>query len=185
MKKIATLFFTAITLLISAQNVDLSKSKVEWTGKKVTGQHTGEISIKQAALEFNSGKLVGGDFVLNMNSITCTDLEGKSAANLVKHLKSDDFFATDVHKTATLKFTEVKHIEGVDYRVFADLTIKGITKPVVFVADMRNGVATAKINVDRTLYDVKYGSGSFFDNLGDKAIDDIFIVNVSLAYSDK
>lgn len=185
MKTIATLIFTAVTLFLSAQTVDLTNSKVVWTGKKVTGEHTGEISINKASLKFNEGHLVDGNFVLNMNSITCTDLEGKSQANLVSHLKSDDFFATDVHKTATLKFTEVKHIEGADYRVFADLTIKGITNPVVFVADLRNGLATAKIKVDRTKYDVKYGSGSFFDNLGDKTIDDIFLVEVSLAYSEK
>lgn len=185
MKTIVTLFFAAFTLLISAQTVDLTNSSVVWTGKKVTGEHTGEISISKANLVFKQGYLIGGDFVLDMNSITCTDLEGKSQASLVAHLKNADFFATDLYKTAKLQFTEVKHIEGADYRVFADLTIKGITQPVVFIADLRNGVATATIKVDRTKYGIKYGSGSFFDDLGDKTIDDIFIVEVSLAYSEK
>lgn len=185
MKSLTTLLFSVFALLVSAQHVDILNSKVTWEGKKVTGAHQGEIFIKSATLEFTEDKLTGGNFVLDMSSITCTDLKGNAATDLVGHLKSDDFFSTEKFPEASLDFLDVRHIEGVDYRVTATLTIKGISHPVVFVADMRDGLATAKIKVDRTKYDIKYGSGSFFDNLGDKAIDDIFIVNVSFPYTVK
>jgi len=185
MKYLSVLFFSIFTLLLSAQQIDIANSKVTWEGKKVTGAHHGEIQLKSGTIEFTNGALSAGNFVIDMTTITCNDLEGESAANLVNHLNSPDFFNTRKFKEASLSFTNVKHIEGVDYRVTGELTIKGITHPITFTADMRDGLATAKIKIDRTKYDIKYGSGSFFDNLGDKAIDDIFVINVSFPYTIK
>ena len=164
--------------------VDLGKSKVSWIGKKVTGQHTGNISLKSANLEFGKAGLTGGSFEMNMGTITCTDMQGEYADKLVGHLKSEDFFSTDKFPVASFKITKATTTaKAGTYKVEGNLTIKGITKPVSFDAMLDNGLAKAKITIDRTLYDIRYGSGSFFDNLGDKAIDNNFILEVELAYT--
>jgi len=164
--------------------VDLSKSKITWIGKKVTGQHTGNISLKSANLEFGKMGLSGGSFEMSMGTITCTDMQGEYADKLVGHLKSEDFFSTEKFPVASFKITKATPTaKAGTYKVDGNLTIKGITKPVSFDAMVDNGNAKAKITIDRTQYDIKYGSGSFFDNLGDKAIDNNFILEVDLAYT--
>lgn len=186
MKLIFSILFVAFLASGFAQQeaitANLTKSSVEWTGKKVTGKHTGTISLLEAKLIFKDSKLVDGSFVLDMESITCTDLGGVMAAKLVGHLKSEDFFDVKSFNESTLEFTKVKHIEGNSYLIVADLTIKGITHPIEFTTNVKTHEAIATLKVDRTLYDVRYGSASFFDNIGDKAIDDIFEIKVKLVY---
>lgn len=159
-------------------------SQIIWKGYKVTGEHTGNIELKSGALDYTDGVLTGGQFVIDMSSISCTDLTGEYADKLVGHLKSADFFGVDKFPTATLNLTQVIP-NGVDrYKVTADLTIKETTKPVKFIATVteKDGkkVAVADIQVDRSEYNVRYGSGSFFDNLGDKTIYDEFDLSVRL-----
>jgi len=186
MKAILSVLFTAIISFSFAQKeanlIILNKSTIEWIGKKVTGEHTGNISLLKANLEFKDSKLLGGSFTLDMESITCTDLGDVMAGKLVGHLKSEDFFDVKGFPESTLRFTGVKHIEGYSYSVVANLTIKGVTHPIEFTTRIKEHEATATLKVDRTLYDVRYGSASFFDNIGDKAIDDIFEIKVNLVY---
>ena len=165
---------------------NISSSKVEWKGYKVTGSHYGTIDIKSGSVDIDAnGNLIGGEVVIDMNTITTSDLTGEYADKLVGHLKSDDFFGVATYPTATLKITNVaaKGTPG-DFKVTADLTIKGKTNPIKFYANIAEEdgkkVATANIKVDRTDYDVRYGSGSFFDSLGDKTIYDEFDINVKL-----
>ncbi|MEM9546477.1 MAG: YceI family protein [Bacteroidota bacterium] len=163
--------------------VNTDESSVVWTGKKVTGSHTGTINLKSGNLEFENGALTGGSISIDMNSIKCTDLEGGGASKLEGHLKSDDFFGVPNHPTADMAITKVMAGQGRDnYKITADVTIKGITKPVTFDATVQNGMANATIIIDRTDFDVRYGSGSFFDNLGDKTIYDDFELVVNLKY---
>ena len=165
-------------------NVDAAKSTIEWKGEKVTGEHMGTINISQGNLIVKKGELAGGEFTINMASISVTDLDGDSKGKLEGHLKSDDFFGVANHPNATLKITNTKLVKGNTYEVTADLTIKGITKPIKFMAELvdNNGtvMANANIIVDRSEYDVRYGSGSFFDDLGDKTIYDEFTLTVNL-----
>ncbi len=170
-------------------DIDLENSKVTWTGKKVTGKHTGTIDIKEANFSWTDGALSGGQVVIDMTSLSNSDLAEKAnmQAKLVGHLKSADFFNVEEHPTATLDITKVVHrgTEG-SYKIVGDLTIKGITKPIKFNAQFgeKDGkhIATADIVVDRSEYDVRYGSGSFFENLGDKTIYDEFELSVHLAF---
>lgn len=166
-------------------NVDKQQSEITWIGRKVTGEHTGTLSLSSGKLIWNGDKLTGGSFVIDMSSIANTDLtDADSNQKLVGHLKSDDFFSTEKHPTAKFVITNVNQLTGNQAQVKGNLTIKGITKPVEFPATIQvNGNqlnANAKIVVDRTQYDIRYGSGSFFDNLGDKAIDNDFELNVAL-----
>ena len=195
MKKFAILVLALVATVGSAfaagkdgkadtYNVSASKSSVEWLGEKVTGKHTGTIAIQTGSLEVKNGKLVGGEFVIDMTSIKCTDLSGETAKKLEGHLNSNDFFGTESHKTAKLVITKVKSNGSGKYTVTGDLTIKGQTHSVTFDTTLNeaSGKATAEatIKVDRTKYGIRYGSGSFFDNLGDKAISDEFTLTVKL-----
>ncbi len=174
--------FTAIANPIDGEKkaVKVEESTVTWKAYKVTGSHTGTIALKSGALEFDGDKLVGGEFVVDMTSITNTDLEGEYKGKLEGHLNSDDFFATASNPTSSLVFTNVEASGKNSYQVTGDLTIKGITKPVTFDVSVYGSKATATLKVDRAAYNVKYGSGSFFENLGDKTIYDEFDLVVDL-----
>ncbi|MFV8369371.1 YceI family protein [Flavobacterium sp. LB2R40] len=173
------------TLSVTAQTkkVDPAKSTINWTGKKVTGQHEGTINLKDGALVFKGKKLVGGTFNVDMTSIIVTDLKaGQGKEKLEGHLKADDFFGTDKFSTATLIFKKATLKSANIYTVTGDLTIKGKTNPITFDLATTATTAATKLKIDRTKYDIKYGSGSFFDNLGDKAISDEFELAVALKF---
>ncbi|AKQ46289.1 hypothetical protein TH63_12715 [Rufibacter radiotolerans] len=162
-----------------------NQSKVTWKGTKVTGEHTGAISIADGKLKSDGKNILSGQFDIDMPSITVTDItDPKSNGDLVGHLKSDDFFSTAKYPKSTLVITKVKPAGKGKYLVTGDLTIKGIKNQVEFPATVVHAgnqiKANANIKVDRTKYDIKYGSGSFFDNLGDKAISNEFELNVNL-----
>ncbi len=162
--------------------VKADESTVTWKAYKVTGSHTGTVTLESGDLIFDNGTLKGGEFVVDMTSIICTDLEGEYKQKLEGHLKSDDFFSVASHQTSKLVFTKVKSTGKNSYEVTGDLTIKGITKPVTFDVSVYGSKATATLKVDRAEYDVRYGSGSFFDDLGDKTIYDEFDLVVDLEF---
>ena len=169
-------------------NTEISESSVVWTATKVvSGGHTGTVKISKGSLDINGSALKGGSFEIDMTTIVNTDLEGEWKEKLEGHLKSDDFFGVDTYKTAQLTITGVKANGQGKYDVTADLTIKGTTESVTFPAEIQvkdgKATATAKITVDRTKYGVRYGSPSFFDDLGDKAISNEFTLDVSLVAS--
>lgn len=168
----------------SAQDkkISLTASKISWVGKKVTGEHTGTINFKDGVLNFKNGKLTGGNFTVDMNSITVTDLTGEGKAGLEGHLKADDFFGTAKHATSKLVFKSVKEKSTGIYTVTADLTIKNITKPVTFDLKVDKNSAVTAFKVDRTKYGIEYKSESIFSGLGDKAIYDEFDLTVNLQF---
>jgi len=191
MKALIAITLTPLFMLLGGQSltnmtVDITESTVTWKGYKVTGSHEGTIALKSGELTYDTdGGLTGGSIVIDMTTIACTDLKAGGAAKLEGHLKSDDFFGVANYPEANLTITNVaaKGTPG-DYKITADLTIKETTKPVKFYANIadKDGkrVATADLKIDRTEYDVRYGSGSFFDNLGDKTIYDEFDISVQL-----
>lgn len=174
---IALVAFTTFAFTTKAgekKDIKLDKSKVVWKGYKVTGSHEGTIAIKSGSLTFDNSKLTGGEFVIDMTTINTTDLQGGGKDKLDGHLKSDDFFGVEKYPTAKLLFKKVTASGKNAYNVTGDLTIKGKTNPITFTISIYGNKATASLKVDRTKYDVRYGSTSFFDNLQDKAIYDEF-----------
>ncbi|ULC60795.1 YceI family protein [Flaviramulus sp. BrNp1-15] len=170
------------TIDIEKKEVKVENSKVVWKGYKVTGSHEGTISINSGTLMFEDDKLTGGEFEIDMTSINTTDLEGEYKDKLDGHLKSDDFFGIETYPTATLVFKNVTSSGKNAYNVTGDLTVKGKTNPVSFTISIYGNKATASLKVDRTKYDVRYGSTSFFDNLKDKAIYDEFDLVADLEF---
>ena len=179
---IAIVTFSFKSIEDEKKTIKVENSKVVWKGYKVTGSHEGLISIESGSLTFNDEKLVDGQFVINMNTITSTDLEGDYKGKLEGHLKSDDFFGVENNPTATLDFQNVKSTGKNSYEVTGGLTIKGKTNPIVFTMSVYGNKANATLKIDRTKYDVKYGSASFFDGLKDKAIYDDFDLVVDLEF---
>ena len=182
-------FSIILLILFSFQNgiaqtykIDVSKSIINWEGKKITGQHEGTISFKDGYLVFKDKKLAGGSFTANMTTLSNTDQAGTSKQKLEGHLKSEDFFNTANYTTSTLTFKSIANKGNNTYLVNADLTIKGITNSIQFDLVTSSNKATATLTVNRTKYDIKYGSGSYFDDLGDKTIYDDFELNVVLVY---
>ncbi|AJR03946.1 YceI family protein [Siansivirga zeaxanthinifaciens] len=176
----ATFSFT--TIVKEKKEIKIDESKVVWKGYKVTGSHEGTIALESGSLSFEGDKLVGGEFVIDMTTINSTDLQGEYKDKLDGHLKSDDFFGVTKHPKASLVFTKVKASGKNAYEVTGDLTIKGKTHPVSFVISIYGNKATTSLKVDRTKYDVRYGSTSFFDGLKDKAIYDEFDLVADLQF---
>ena len=164
------------------KDIKLENSEVNWKAFKVTGSHEGTISLKSGFLTFKEEVLTGGEFVIDMTSIACTDLEGEYKGKLEGHLKSDDFFGVEGNPTSTLVITKVKSNGKNSYEVTGDLTIKGKTNPITFDFSVYGQKASASLKIDRALFDVKYGSTSFFEGLKDKAIYDEFDLNVALEF---
>jgi polyisoprenoid-binding protein YceI len=189
MKKLFFLPLLAVLAMAAkvatSYNVDTNSSVIVWSGYKVTGKHTGTVKIKNGTLATDNGVLTGGSFEIDINSITCTDMEGEYAGKLVGHLKSDDFLGAATYPTAAFVITKAipQDTKG-NYKILGNLTIKGITKEVKFFANVAeaNGMvnASGKITIDRSEFNMRYGSGSFFDGLGDKTIYDEFDLQVSL-----
>lgn len=180
----AIITFATFSTAIIAQNKDINTtdSKVVWKGYKVTGSHEGTINLQSGNLTFKDEVLTGGTFVIDMTTISSTDLEGEYKGKLDGHLKSDDFFGVSNFATANLVFTKVTATGKNSYAVTGDLTIKGKTNPVTVNISVYGSKATATLKVDRTKFDVKYGSTSFFDDLKDKAIYDEFDLVVDLQF---
>lgn len=165
--------------------IDTKASKVYWTGKKVTGEHTGYLSVANGTVQVENNAVVGAALTMDMNSIVNTDLEaGEWNDKLVGHLKSEDFFSVAKFPESKFTITSVRKTSGSEYAVTGNLTIKGITNEISFPATIKveNGSVNAQgtATVDRTKWNVQYGSGKFFAGLGDKMIYDEFEIKFDI-----
>ncbi|BDD10028.1 lipid-binding protein [Fulvitalea axinellae] len=178
----------AVTLAQTFAKIDTTASVVVWKGSKVGGEHHGNLNLKSGKLIIEDQKITGGDFTVDMTTITNSDLTSKKwNKKLVNHLKSGDFFDTKNHPDAYFKINDISTApsgNAGEYTISGDMTVKGITKPISFPAKVtiKDKLLTAKADViiDRTAFDIQYKSGSFFDNLGDKLIHDNFELKINL-----
>jgi len=164
--------------------VDPVASTLNWTAKKVGGGHNGTVKISKGTLAIAGDKLTGGNFVMDMTTIADAD----QSARLTTHLKSDDFFSVEKNPTSTFVITKAAPVGKAkggmaNYNITGNLTIKGITNPVTFPAVVKlneNGAeATAKIEIDRLKWDIKFRSG-IIGTAADKIIEDTFVMDVKL-----
>lgn len=185
--KIAT-----IALLVSSISwagelkVDAGKSSLKWFASKITGKHDGAVKIKSGTLKTEGEKLVSGKVIIDMSTITVRDIESAEYnAKLVGHLNSADFFDTKQFKSSVLVIEKVELVKGDQYTVSGQLMIKGYTNPVTFPATIKMSkdglTAKAMLEIDRTKWEIKYGSANFFKGLGDKAIHNEIKFEVDLA----
>lgn len=185
-KNIALFSFLALAAaahlgLAQSYKVDTSKSTLEWEGGKITGStHTGLIQLTDGYFQLANEAFTQGQFTIDMTSMTNTDLGGEYGENLMGHLKSDDFFSVDRFPSATLEIVSSTPFKNNRATVQAKATIKGKTEKVTFEVIRQGNTFDAELVLDRSKFDVRYGSDSFFDNLGDNVILDEFTMNIHL-----
>jgi polyisoprenoid-binding protein YceI len=177
------------TVAATTLEADPAASTINWTAKKFGGQHNGTVKLAKGSLTVNGKKLTGGNFVMDMTTITDLDLTNPEFnQKLTGHLKSDDFFSAEKNPTSTFKITKATPIGKAkagepNYTITGDLTIKGITNPVTFPAVVKleddSAEATAKVEVDRLKYDIKFRS-SLLGTAADKVIYDTFTIDFKL-----
>lgn len=192
MKNILVLLSAAVLMSFTTIHtvtvpVNTESSTINWIGSKISEQHNGIVKIKSGALILDHGRLAGGEFTIDMNTISTQDMSEKYNQKLDNHLKNEDFFNVDKFPTSTIKITQAFQKKGSNYAILAELTIKGETHPIAFDADVKingnNYSAAAKIKIDRTKWGVTYNSGNFFEDLGDYLIKDeiefdVFLLSV-------
>ena len=176
-----------VTAVTYTANTD--QSMIEWKGFKPTGFHTGTIAIAKGSVSVNDGAIESGNFVIDMNSIAVTDIpeEDEGNAKLKGHLMSADFFDAETYPNAKFEVTGINTVEG-QTMLSGNLTLKDATNNISFpVATEMNGdmmtLTSETFTIDRSKWNVKYGSKSFFDNLGDKFINDDMELKVTLVAS--
>jgi len=171
---------TALAFTVQPQD-----STVIWTGKKVTGTHSGTIKVTSGSVKVKDGIVEGGYIKFDTTSITVSDItDPETNSQLKGHLLADDFFGADHFPIASFNIVSVTHKNGNDYDIIGKLTIKDITHDISFLATISlvDGLLTTKgiVTVDRTLYGMKFRSGNFFQNLGDTLISNDFILDITL-----
>jgi polyisoprenoid-binding protein YceI len=188
-KRFGSKIIFSLTLIVASfafqsftinDKVEVKNSTIEWKGEKVVGSHQGTITLKSSELIFQENMLKGGNFTMDMTTILCADLSGEYKEKLEGHLKSDDFFSVSNFPTSKIVITKVNKSSDDNYNINAKLTIKGITQNINFIAKVTAKNLSATITIDRTKFNVKYGSGNFFENLGDNMIYDDFEIKVNL-----
>jgi polyisoprenoid-binding protein YceI len=162
---------------------------MQWFAEKVTGKHNGTILFSSGEIQKNQGKL-SAVFEVDMNSIVNTDIEDAGyRAKLEGHLKSADFFDAAAFPTAKFVSTSITPVKnakegGFTHSVKGNLTIKDKTNPIAFdvviKTDSNNMVVVGTAVVDRSKFDIRYGSRSFFPEIGDKMINDEFTLKFNI-----
>lgn len=165
-------------------NVNIDESIINWKGFKPTGTHTGTIALQEGEMSVNEDGLESGSFVINMKSVNVTDLaSGEGKESLESHLmgtvegKEGDFFNVNEFPTANFVITGIKAMENDMAKLSGNLTLKGETQNVSFPVSVydegdKMTLKSDSFTIDRTKWGITYGSKSFFDNLGDKFIND-------------
>ncbi len=176
-----------VSLTDGAYKLDTEQSTLRWTGETVTGlkKYEGTVKIKSGSVAVEQGGIKSGSFEIDMQTLS----DDQNTADLVNHLKSSDFFAVEKYPVAKFEITSFGPISEESsklgrYVVGGNLTIKGVTKPISLIATLsetENKIkVTASFAINRAEWDVKFGSSTFFEGLGDKAVRDAIEINMDL-----
>ncbi len=173
------------------RQIDPEESRIRWAGRNLLNMHHGTLSLKSGHLDFEAGSLAGGEFVIDMRSIRCTDLEGSPLLEVfIRHMFDHDFFDVELYPEARFVITRAAPVPGAGagspgLAVEGMLTLKDVTAPVAFTA--AHGVtsdgkaaAQAVFSIDRTRWNVKYGSGRLFRNLGGHLVNDMIDLQIRI-----
>jgi len=174
-----------------ADTLTVTEGIIEWVGAKPTGKHNGTFKVSEGTFMVENNGITAGQFTIDMNSLTVLDLtDAKMNADLSGHLKSGDFFQADSFPTATFVLSSATALAAPDslgntHTIAGNLTLKGNTKGVSFPAKVTLAEgslqAEGSLSIDRTQWNVVYGSKNIFKNLGDKFIDDMVDLKIKVS----
>lgn len=167
---------------------DVEATKLTWVGRKISSGHDGTIDLKNGSLNIGDDGQINGKFNIDMSTISVSDLQGGGKKSLERHLKNEDFFDVNNFPIATLEFSSrTENIIKNKLSLASELTVKNITNPLKFSAQIIEASPQLKIKADivfdRSIYDVRYGSGKFFENLGDRLILDEVQIGAILLFN--
>ena len=172
-------------------SVVVDRTELSWIGKEISTKiHTGTLNLSDGTIQIIDENTINGNITIDMSSINVTDLQGRAKEMLEGHLRSADFFEVENYPNATLNFksksyNKLKNL--IDFE--GQLTIKDISNPIFFSATLIESSPYLKaksiLSFDRSKYNVRFRSGSFFENLGDKLILDDIDVNIVLVTEKK
>ena len=183
-KILMTLAFLINYQIVAQELVlDTSLSKLKWTGTEITSKtHYGSLIFKSGTITMKNNKPDKGEFVVDMTTLKNEDVPEAYRGRLEGHLKSDDFFSVDKFPEAVLKINSSSFLNSEKYNLEGDLTVKGITHPISLSITTMKNKWIANLTFDRSKYDVRFRSGTFFENLGDKLIYDDIIIESELIF---
>lgn len=169
--------------------LDVSSSSLYWEASKVKMTHNGSVEAQEGSARVEQGQVAEGQVIVDMTTIKNFDQEGNFLETLENHLRSEDFFDVNVYPSATFTVSELEPLAGLNgfnFRLDGHLKMKEIEQPVSFpvlIEQTEQGLRLlGRMTVDRTQYDIRFGSGKFFENLGDGLIDDEFYVDLDLFF---
>jgi polyisoprenoid-binding protein YceI len=182
---ITILLCSAYSSYAQDKSLNLETSNIRWYGEEITGkQHYGDLKFSSGNIQIKNEVVTNGSFIVNMNSLTVEDLSGGGKKRLEGHLRSTAFFGVSDHPQASLSISSMVEIDGNSQILDGQLTIKGVTHPINFSLTLTpENNASAILVFDRSKYDVRFRSGSFFDELGDKLILDEIKLEVALDFN--
>ena len=177
-----------LNILPGNYTADVEATKLTWVGRKISSGHDGTIDLKDGSLIIGADGQINGKFNIDMSSISVSDLQGGGKKSLERHLKNEDFFDVNNFPIATLEFSSrTENIIANKLSLASELTVKNITNPLKFSAQIIEATPQLKIKADivfdRSIYDVRYGSGKFFENLGDRLILDEVQIGAILLFN--
>ncbi len=186
---INTIPIPQITIADGKYSIKPSDISIKWLGRKIVLKdftEKGSVMAKEANFEVINNKVISNVFIIDMTSILNAKAKaGDKQDRLTAHLKSADFFDAEKFPTATFIAKEFIASTTDVFTLNGDLTVKGITNKISIPItldrkDTKFIKAKGSVELDRTLWDIRYGSDKFFDNLGDKIIDDMFNINLEI-----
>lgn len=172
----------------SEYKLNTKSSEVSWLAKKVGGEHSGKIGVSKGTLMVEGTAIKSGNIEMDINTITCTDItDAGYNEKMVSHLKNKDFFFLEKFATATFVISSSVDKGSGAYDLIGKMTIKGVTQditiPVNVTVKDKTLAAVGKVMIDRTKFDIKYGSKNFFEGIADKAIEDEFSLDFKIVAS--
>ena len=178
-----SIFLITTSSLAQEYSLNTSSSELKWTGTELTTKvHYGSIGFKSGTITLSEGQPVSGKFIVNMTTLKNEALPEAYRGRLEGHLKSDDFFSVDKFSEAILEITGSNKLSSGSFDVNGNLTIKGITEPISFSMSPSDDYWIANLTFDRSKYNVRFRSGTFFENLGDKLIYDDIVIETKLRF---
>jgi polyisoprenoid-binding protein YceI len=181
---------SALQLVEGTYRVDTQASVVEWTGRNPNGKHYGSIRLSGGKVTIGDAG-IGGTFEIDMTSIKNDDLQGDELYPvLIDHLESDDFFFTKLFPRASFTITSATPVSGQpvtvpNFRIKGDLKLRGIRQQIGFSATfstLADGAiaAEAHFDIDRTRWNIIYGSSRFFEHLGMHVVFDLISIQLRI-----